>query len=153
MDCYSQGRVAKLVDFGISQMMVLTDKDNSWKTREIQTITHRSPEILVLDIEATFCRYEEFKSYTYGPDISLFLETGVMPFPYNSVYGPRKEYIDPAEKVLYSISLLLGSPSEEIIREYPFQEEGTGLSMVENLEARERIFAALNFDTKKRTLI
>lgn len=147
------GRTAKLIDFGLSCMTVLSDKDTSEKSIEVQSLSYRCPELLMKGLD-----YKETSTYTFGPDIwatgtlLLFLETEVFPFP--RITDPENKSIDNLKNMMRSITIILGSPSEDVIQNYPYPEvSGNSLNAIRTLTTRKRIAVALDYDPEKRVLI
>ena len=161
-------RIAKLIDFGLSEFMVLTKNDTSHRMSEVMTINYRPPELLLFDVDQDADiikkRREEYEGYTFGPDIwsvgvmLLEMETGVIAFPlYNAKYktevladGTKFKYPLIADEVLLHITRLLGTPDN--IADYPYNFPGTGLSVVTNTSSRNRILNMLQYDPKLRVL-
>lgn len=142
-------RRAKLIDFGLSDLMVLSPR----KDTEIQTIVFRSPELLSLScgtIEEEIIKIEEFKGYLYGPDIwavgttLLTLETGMIPFL--PTIKPTVDKEDVGDAYLNYICGILKKIQDTL--------EGNNdiLGRIESPKARERIIGMLKYNPDARVL-
>lgn len=149
-------RRAKLIDFGVAELMVLPPGIRSHRDY-VQTITYRAPELLVetCDEKSKYTRRKE--GHSYGPDIwavgvtLLCLETGVLCFPHMSMRAKR---LDISCSVLDNITQILGSPPPDLYKNYPFPDEtGSGIGSVMPHRTRERILAMLDYDPEKRILV
>lgn len=150
---------AKLIDFGISQCMVLSSKRVKERNITIQTITYRAPELLLpLIVEEEYKEevLKSFEGYCYGPDIwavgalLLCIETGITPFPSIVTKNSTKSTI--ANAVAKCIASVLGSPREDSYKYFPFKGiEYSGLDMLED-DVRTRILGMLQYDPEKRVL-
>lgn len=134
-------RVAKLIDFSVSELMILNPQECVERAPFVHCTPYKCPELL-LD------KYE----YCFGPDIwatgvlMLFLETGVEPFLSLSKGNEEME-------TLRLISIVLGSPPVDLYADYPFPgRKKTGLTMIEDKKTKEKILRALDYDPKSRSL-
>lgn len=131
-------RVAKLIDFGLSQVLVLTPNDTNKRTWNMQSIMFRCPELLMAD---------EDINYTFGPDVwsvgvtLLAMEMGMLPFLY--VNMTTECYINPSRNMLDNIGLLLPDKGDET---------NDTLPMVSDAMVRNRILGMLQFDPVLRVL-
>ena len=148
--------------------MVLTKNDKYHRISEVVTITYRCPELLLLEVDQDNTiirkRRTEYDGYTFQPDIwsvgvmLLEMETGVIAFPYDKpIYktnilndGTEINYMLAEDNVLFHITKLLGTPDN--IEDYPYDFPGTGLSVVTNLDSRNRILNMLQYDRNQRVL-
>lgn len=125
-------RVAKLADFGMSDLMVLNPQERIDTYPFAHCVPYQCPSIL-LEEECKCC---------FAPDIwavgvlMLLLETGVEPFCCVSEENTIVE-------TLRLISIVLGSPQEE---------NQARLTMIEDMDRRTRILKALDYNSEKRTL-
>lgn len=148
-------RRAKLIDFGIAELMVFPPGVRSHRDYA-QTITYRCPELLVqlCDENSEYTRNKE--GHVYGPDIwaagatLLCLETGVVCFSHVNM---QEKQLGMACNILENITLILGSPPSELYENYPFHNKKPfGLGSIQSSRTRARILAMLNYYPEERIL-
>ena len=152
--------VAKLIDFGGCELIVLSDSCTREKEIETVTVSYRCPELLLLrnnqsDLYHNIRILAGYNKYAFGIDIwsvgvcMLEMEMGGHPFPHIGKEMKNGRHCNESN-VLLHITKILGPPIDDPT--FPYDCTGIGLDILNDLCIRSKIGKMLTYSHMDRTL-
>lgn len=137
--------IPRIADFGTSLQMILSGNDQRKKDTDVFTFDYKPVELLF--------NPDKYNRYSFEVDVwalacvVLELLTGVTPFysPFNNALKLSFE-----ERLLKTITEILGTPPESDYPDFPYKEGGTKLVCIKDKFVRETVLAMLDYRPKSR---